>query len=1072
MNKMILGLDIGIGSVGWALIEEGKRIIGLGVRTFDVSEDPVTKATLNQVRADARRQRHQIKHKASRLKGLLNLLLKLELINDKNIILQNPLHKDIWELRAKALTEKITSDELALIIYHICNHRGFYWVSSCSTNNEDGLIKKALSSNEQIMLDKGYKTIGQMIFNEFPNHYRNKDGDYTKCISRVELDKELNTIFTCQKSLGNNDVTEELMTGVLGVGDRKSGFLWQQRPSIQGEQILKQVGRCRFEANEYRAPKANYFAMRHVWLTKLSRLKVVDADYKERSLTHYEFMSLKDIIFEIKNDITFKALENKLIKSYIWSKDQFHLKSAEFTSNLTKSVKFHAMDAWINIRKAFEKADLKDSWNYLLQDIKQGNVDKYNKIVFILTVFKDDAEIIERLGKLDLTQEEIVALSTLRFTKFASFSEKALAKFIPFMEEGLAYETASAKAGYNYSLISQEPIIKHKYLPSIYLENNGKIVKNSKILDLPDNPIVLKALNQTRKVINAVIKKYDSPDEIHIELARELSKTAEQRLEEDHKLNLLYKKNCKLKDEFVSKYGLHNFNVSNFEKFKLFKEQNGISTYTGAIIDEERLLEDFYVQVDHIIPYSKSFDNSFNNKAIVLSKENKDKGNRTALEYIYQENINIESYKQRVLGNSNFSRLKISNLMLANFEREAATNFKARHLRDTAYICSFAKNFIESYLLLNANKSNSRCLVVPSNLTSLLRQHWGIKKNRLKNDRHHATDAAVIAGCSFSILNAIERISKKSDIGTLEDFSKDPQFTDEVISLSNVLKLPWKHFSNEVDFRVNEDNRQILIDRLSQLGTYDFNDLKRVKTLNVSRAPKRLKQGKAHGDTIYKIKSLENEEVVVRVPLKKLNLKKLECMVDKQRNINLYNVLKQRLIEFNDDGEKAFATPIYMPCKDPKNAPLIRKVSILQIKSGILVRGGIVSNGDIHRIDFFKKNDKYYAIPVYVNQKELPNKIAVKGKRQKDWLTLDNSYEFCLSVYKNDFLEVDTKDGLFRGYYAEFDRHRCSILLKSHDRDEKLEKRIAYMQVKSITKLHVDVLGNLYQADFMERQAI
>ena len=188
MNKMILGLDIGIGSVGWALIEEGKRIIGLGVRTFDVSEDPVTKATLNQVRADARRQRHQIKHKASRLKGLLNLLLKLELINDKNIILQNPLHKDIWELRAKALTEKITSDELALIIYHICNHRGFYWVSSCSTNNEDGLIKKALSSNEQIMLDKGYKTIGQMIFNEFPNHYRNKDGDYTKCISRVELD--------------------------------------------------------------------------------------------------------------------------------------------------------------------------------------------------------------------------------------------------------------------------------------------------------------------------------------------------------------------------------------------------------------------------------------------------------------------------------------------------------------------------------------------------------------------------------------------------------------------------------------------------------------------------------------------------------------------------------------------------------------------------------------------------------------------------------------------------------------------------------------------------------------------
>ena len=151
------------------------------------------------------------------------------------------------------------------------------------------------------MKDKGYLTVGQMIYSEHPNSYRNKDGDYSKCISRIELDLELRTIFAKQQELCNTIISSDLITAIVGIGDRKSGYLWQQKPAIQGDQILNQVGRCRFESQETRAPKANYLAIRHAWITKLVRLKVVDNKFFKRFLHKDEFKVLKEYLFTLSN---------------------------------------------------------------------------------------------------------------------------------------------------------------------------------------------------------------------------------------------------------------------------------------------------------------------------------------------------------------------------------------------------------------------------------------------------------------------------------------------------------------------------------------------------------------------------------------------------------------------------------------------------------------------------------------------------------------------------------------------------------------------------------------------------
>ena len=180
MSKKILGLDIGIASVGWALIEDGKRIIDLGVRTFDIAEVPKTKESLNKVRRDARQLRHRLSRRASRLKSRLSYLLDAGLINSKDHVLKNPNHEDIWKLRNDALNKQLTSEQLALIIYHTCKHRGFYWSNSANTNLDDGIIKQRMSANEALMQEKGYQTVGKVIFNEHQGCYRNKSGDYSK----------------------------------------------------------------------------------------------------------------------------------------------------------------------------------------------------------------------------------------------------------------------------------------------------------------------------------------------------------------------------------------------------------------------------------------------------------------------------------------------------------------------------------------------------------------------------------------------------------------------------------------------------------------------------------------------------------------------------------------------------------------------------------------------------------------------------------------------------------------------------------------------------------------------------
>lgn len=1135
---LIFGLDLGIASVGWSVVDdENKRIVDLGVRAFKAAETEDKGKSLNLVRRTSRLSRRRIYRRANRLNSLLNYLIKSGLISSKDEILNNEHHENPWNLRVKGLDGVLSNNQLARIIYHICKHRGFYWSSSAeeTEDTEKGKIKKCLAQNSLALTNEHFRTIGETILNKYPDAQRNKADEYTKSISRVLLNEELKQILTVQKEVFHNPLlTDDFFKAILGTGDKKSGFLWKQKPPLQGEQLLKMVGHCRFEKDELRSPKANYFAERHVWLTKLLNLRIYSEDCEDRALTVEEISIVINKIYEQKSDIRYSSLTTAFVKSGIWPKNhQYKYKGLNY-DQLTSSKKkkkvedtstsedsidtkktakktnpeskiFYKSSCYQNIKDAYMSNSLEQEWNILSTQISQGNYDRYNRIAYILSIYKDDEEVKKHLLDCGEKSEVAEALLKIRFNGFSALSEKALKKIVPIMEQGKRFDVACSEAGYAHYKQSQDSKEKRKYLPPLFSgrEPNGTLIINSELDDLPRNPVVMRVINQTRKVVNALVKKYGSPKSVHIELARDLSKTFEERIDIQKRQEEIKERRQKEQEEFDRIFGVGIRSGKNLEKYSLYKQQDCKSIYSGETIDLGRLFEQGYVEVDHVLPYSRSFNDSQDNKVLVLTKENQNKGNMLPYEYFMSHNLDWNQFEARVLSNKKLRKNKRCNLLKKSLNRNSKKEFLDRNLNDTRYACRFVKNFIDKYLRLSDKADKSGCVVVSGQLTAYLRKHWGLNKNRSENDRHHAVDATVVACCSRRMVQLIGYWSKHKERQYLKDSQSDPDLeSDEELLLKKSIgsqKLyfpyPWVKFRKELNLRVFSSDIEKLKNELSLFESYTEEDISKVKTLFVSRAIQKIGRGALHADTVRsQTEEMNKEKVAVsRVKLSELSYDRISKIVDSDtRNKNLCNALKRRFEEYcksNDikeisklkakDSAKIFTTnnPMHMPNsngeEDPLN-PVVRTVRVKETFSGVPIRHGIAGNGDVFRVDIFFKEGKYYLVPIYAIAKELPNRACVAKKHESEWTVIDNTYQWCFSVTQYDLIKIELKKETYFGYFNGFDRSTGAVNIILHDRSTEKYKKglirsIGLKTAKSVTKYRVDVLGNYYLAGAEKR---
>lgn len=844
--KYTIGLDIGIASIGWAIINNDKsRIEDLGVRTFKKAEE-VDGKSLNLARREARGSRRRIRRRAIRMKKVKETLVKYQLVSKKELeqlYIITEENKDVWELRAIALDRLLDRKEWARVLTSIAKRRGYK--SNRKTDEQDkevGKLSKGTIENKKILEEKGYRTIGEMFCKDkkFKSNKRNKAGEYNNTVLRNMLIDEVHILFEAQRKYGSNYASIELENEYIDI-------MTYQKPYITPELLEKMLGKCTFEKDEHRAPKNSYTFERFMLLQKVNNLKIdikgekieLSQDKKDEIINlAYKQTEVKYTQLRKKLDLPIEARFLDLNYNQYKNKEEL---SEEKIIKQIEDKKFIKLEGWHKIRLA-----LKNNKQESKFDLIKQNPEFQDIIADALVRNKTDEAIKEYLENKQMDEQIISSILDINFTKFGHLSYKAMKKIIPELEKGLTYDKACANAGYEFK--GNVNTLQYK-LPPI-LKNNDVIL----------NPVVLRAVTQTRKVINAIIDKYGSPTAIYIETSRELSKSYKERRKIQIKQNENNDNNEKIKEYIRENF---NFEPKPFDivKMKLWREQNGKCAYSGKAILAERLYEENYVQVDHIIPFSRCFNDSYNNKVLVLTEENQNKKEKTPFEYFGEDKQRWHKFEEFVNLTYKYNTGKKENLLIKNLSEEKSKDWIERNINDTRYIARFMYNYISNNLQFAESDLKRKVYNINGQTTAILRHYWGLKKDREESDKHHALDAVVVACATNKNIKKVSDYSRRKILYINNELINEE--TGEIIDLKYnmdiTIKEPWPRFREEVEARMEDldNNGELYALKHGKFRNYDDVDITTIKPIFVSRMPERKVTGKAHKDTMHSQKFIK-----------------------------------------------------------------------------------------------------------------------------------------------------------------------------------------------------------------------
>ena len=1063
----VLGLDVGITSCGWAVLElnhedEPVRIVDLNSRIFDKAEagNGDSLAAPRRMARGIRRLTRRRKFRLHRVRGFLvrhHILTKEEIEN----LYTNPHKTDIYELRYRVLTEKVSPSDWARLLIFFAKHRGFQSNRKNEKSGEDGLMLAAIGENKKIL--ENYRSVGDMLYSDekFKDCKRNKGGTYRFTVSRSMLKEEVQILFKKQRELGQTFAGEDLEDEYLSIFSAQRNF--DEGPGANspyaGDQIEKMIGDCTFEDGENgrplqkRAPKASYAFMAFNLWQKINHIRV-NSKGIQRSLDTEEKNKIADLAWT-KENITYHDLRQitGLDEETRFSEVTYPLDST--TEEAEKKVKFSWVKPYHAMRRALDKVEK----NY----IRKLSREEIDAIAYAFTVYKNDKKIRTALTEKGIKENVADVLITHLdgFSKFGHLSEYACYKLLPFLEKGEEYYKACDSAG--------------------LIESPARKIKDI------TNPVVKRAVTQTMKVIKAVQRKYGNPVEVHIELARELARSFKDRAAMDHRMKENYAKNEKIKERLSKEFHIMNPTGQDIVKWKLYEQQQGCCAYSQKPFDVDRLLHDGnYAEVDHILPYSRSFDDTYRNKVLVLEKENRDKGNRTPMEYLADKPERKEKFIAWVKTVIKDSK-KREHLLRVKYGRDEEAEWKQRHLQDTQYISRFLYNYLRNTLKLAPGYTDRKRRIIPVNgaVTGYIRKRLDIRKIRENGDLHHAVDAVVIAVTTQGMIQKVTRYSQIRENPKLIDKKTGEVLTAKEFHNKDNFPEPWPRFRQELEVRVSEDPEEAI--RRLRLPAYE--NVGEIKKPFVSRMPRRKVRGAAHEETVRSGKLREDGYTILKTDLSKLKLEngEIKGYYRPESDRLLYEALKKRLEAFGGKGEEAFKKPFYKPKADGTPGPLVKKVKIIE-KSSLNVpvhKGkGVAYNDMMVRIDIFGVNEKgknaYYFVPVYVSdtvKKELPCRGVVKRKSYENWKIMDDK-DFLFSLYHNDMIHVvskkplsftaakgssllpkmETKDTYV--YYKGADIKGVSITVINHDNSYGI-KGMGIKTLLQLEKCEVDVLGNI-----------
>jgi CRISPR-associated endonuclease Csn1 len=468
-------------------------------------------------------------------------------------------------------------------------------------------------------------------------------------------------------------------------------------------------------------------------------------------------------------------------------------------------------------------------------------------------------------------------------------------------------------------------------------------ISDSRALPELRNPVVTRVLTETRKVINAVIREYGKPALIRVELARDLKKSKSQR-EAISRINWDNRKEREKAAAWFRESFKREPKPNDLLKYVLWEECNRVCPYTGKSISEIDLFGPHPTfDVEHIIPFSRSLDNSFLNKTLCHVEENRQvKHNKTPYEaYAHSDKWNaildcVGRFKTSVArARTRKGKTATGNPKLAKFQmtteevKEQYEDFDERHLNDTRYASRLATKYLK---LLYGEEADKRKIVQVGRgeITKYLRDVWDF--NKILNDgsvekkrddhRHHAVDAVAIALTSPKTVKLLSDSAARAYLHNRRNFAPVP--------------APWPSLYDQVDSQI--------------------------KQLIVSHRVSRKVSGPLHEETFYgKRACCEEGKVRIRKQVKNLKSKEVDCIADPIVQARV----KLRLTELGEtDPTKAFQDEKNLPFMQAKDGRVIpiRKVRLnlsrntFQVGTGPRTRH--VENKENHHIEIVEVEDK------------------------------------------------------------------------------------------------------------------
>jgi CRISPR-associated endonuclease Csn1 len=714
----ILGLDLGVQSLGWAVIdidEEGVacRIRRTGVRCFDsgVGNEKEIAAgkdeSSNAKRREARQHRRQLWRRAQRLRTVLHVLRAAGLLPDgptepqrrhdyllrldAELAAQSDgaenrveAHLLPYRLRTAALNTPLSPFALGRAFYHLAQRRGFLSNRKARKDTEEeGVVKEGIAGLQQLMTESGARTLGEYFAGLDPEEQRIR-GRFT---SRAMYQDEFEKIWTAQLP-HHLALTEEIK-------QKLHRAIFFQRP-LKSQSGL--IGKCELEPGQRRAAVASLDAQRFRYWQKINDLEIIAPDGEIRCLTAEERGRLA-VAFETQGDLTFSKIRTLLNLKKPKGEDRGHVFNLEEGGE----------KKLLGNRTAVKLAHvLCDRW----QDMP---VHEQDRLVREILAFEHEDALARRLVKAwGFDPATAQQLATLDFEPgYSGFSLRAIVKLLPRLQAGERLNSA------RHALYGEQLAEGHVFdlLPPV-----RQAVPSLR------NPVVCRVLTETRKIVNALVREYGRPDMIRIELARDMKKGRQQRKTATKQMRENEQRRDKARREIkmLAELGISEPRPGDILKFLLAEECNWECPYTGRTITPRTLLGSApEFDVEHIWPFSRSLDNSFLNKTLCYHEENRSrKQNRTPWEAYCGDEDRWGVILQRVRR----FRGSGADAKLRRFQaQDMPADFAARQLNDTRYASRLAADYVALLFGKRVDEQGRlRVQVSAGRTTAFLRDQWGL----------------------------------------------------------------------------------------------------------------------------------------------------------------------------------------------------------------------------------------------------------------------------------------------------------------------------------------------------------